>query len=858
MIFITLPRPIEFDYENSLSADEDYEEERPVLKRSESSESVFANIYKTDNFFDKVSEFYRQKINPVVHPTAQNLQRTTCLYWSSTLRTTCCVGLSRRFLRRFGRSRRSRSGGSAKLAKNVPNFPIAVSLCPVSTTGSCSGSRSLDTFVNQNLATLLVSNNPAIHHPKVRNLFQVQNSCLVYFFSGSLSTAREMPTAIRLKPKRKRKTLKDQISELEQNLANSQAEITNLKQNFSTLQGENTQKDALIQQLQDKVRQIPSAWSSESSFYYSENQLLVRAQPRDCLHRGTNYVFPKRSQDVEDQTDDQQSEELSEPISSKRQLKRKSTYKKRTSRVTFTDERNQLLLAVFNENPYPSIDQRNKLADENNLTESQIVYTEEQTMSSQNVYSTSIARRTRKAPAPDASKGPNSKRRALADSSQSEPEVDLRESRHKRGSVRCVTYNDSDSDFDDSPVKRKSRNTRKNKADSKKDAPSSSSSSELESDSDASDVEDQTDDQQSEELSEPISSKQQLKRKSTYKKRTSRVTFTDEQNQLLLAVFNENPYPSIDQRNKLADENNLTESQVFPIKSRLRFQLFRSKLRRKLRCFNFNKTTMRSEFRKNRHQESSREEGERRLENEDGRDQESQCEVENGIRQMREEKEQLEVTLMDRVNKKIGDRNGYAYLAPGHASFTTTRDAKSSPVAPRRHLRSADASTIIQRGTGTQGTPATSTTNQIASRRRSPTGPKTQTPEITRRRSPLAKVPPQPSPARPAQPSSSEDTQKPKKAPRKRPAPYKAFGCPCRRYSKDSAKQSSEVAAASTTLASSGGRGRGRVATGATTGRAKGNASTAPSSRGRGKSSATNAPTITRKRGSQISSSTGA
>ncbi|ULT81544.1 hypothetical protein L3Y34_011486 [Caenorhabditis briggsae] len=53
-----LASDIEFDYENFLSADEDYEEERPVLKRSESSESVFANIYKTDNFFDKVSGFY--------------------------------------------------------------------------------------------------------------------------------------------------------------------------------------------------------------------------------------------------------------------------------------------------------------------------------------------------------------------------------------------------------------------------------------------------------------------------------------------------------------------------------------------------------------------------------------------------------------------------------------------------------------------------------------------------------------------------------------------------------------------------------------------------------------------------------
>ncbi|PIC13139.1 hypothetical protein B9Z55_027998 [Caenorhabditis nigoni] len=61
---------IESDYENFLSADEDSEEERPVLKSPESSESVFANINKTDNFFDKVSGFYRQNINPIVHPTA--------------------------------------------------------------------------------------------------------------------------------------------------------------------------------------------------------------------------------------------------------------------------------------------------------------------------------------------------------------------------------------------------------------------------------------------------------------------------------------------------------------------------------------------------------------------------------------------------------------------------------------------------------------------------------------------------------------------------------------------------------------------------------------------------------------------
>ncbi|PIC13151.1 hypothetical protein B9Z55_028005 [Caenorhabditis nigoni] len=176
-----------------------------------------------------------------------------------------------------------------------------------------------------------------------------------------------------------------------------------------------------------------------------------------------------------------------------------------------------------------------------------------------------------------------------------------------------------------------------------------------------------------------------------------------------------------------------------------------------------------------------------------------------------------------------------AHLAPRPASFTPTQDAKSSSVAPCRRLRSADAPTIIQQDTGNQGTPATSTTNQIASRRRFSSGRSTAPVAPCRRL------------AHPAQPSSSEDTQKPEKAP--------PFGCPRRRYTKDSGKRSSGVAAASTTVASFGGLGRGRVATGATTGRAQGNDSTAPSSRGREKSSATNAPINTRKRGSQIRSS---
>ncbi|PIC47927.1 hypothetical protein B9Z55_007097 [Caenorhabditis nigoni] len=138
-------------------------------------------------------------------------------------------------------------------------------------------------------------------------------------------------------------------------------------------------------------------------------------------------------------------------------------------------------------------------------------------MSSQNIFSTSIARRTRKAPAPKASKGPNPKRRALADSSESESETDIRESRPKKGSARYVTYDDSESDFEYRPMKRKPGNIRGTKY-SEKYVSSSSSSSELESDSDASDFEDQTDDQESEELSEPTSSKRLLKRKSTYKK----------------------------------------------------------------------------------------------------------------------------------------------------------------------------------------------------------------------------------------------------------------------------------------------------------------------------------------------------
>ncbi|ULT80849.1 hypothetical protein L3Y34_011019 [Caenorhabditis briggsae] len=66
---------IESDYENYLSGDENYEDNIPKLTRSQSSESIFADIYYTDYQFDKVSGFHRQRINHIVHPIAQRKKR---------------------------------------------------------------------------------------------------------------------------------------------------------------------------------------------------------------------------------------------------------------------------------------------------------------------------------------------------------------------------------------------------------------------------------------------------------------------------------------------------------------------------------------------------------------------------------------------------------------------------------------------------------------------------------------------------------------------------------------------------------------------------------------------------------------
>ncbi|ULU07945.1 hypothetical protein L3Y34_019179 [Caenorhabditis briggsae] len=182
-------------------------------------------------------------------------------------------------------------------------------------------------------------------------------------------------------------------------------------------------------------------------------------------------------------------------------------------------------------------------------------------MSSQNVSSTSLGRRTRKAPATATSKGLNPKRRKLADSSESESEKDIHESRPRRKSAKYAIHNESDSDFDGSPIKRQSGNIRITE-DSRKYDSSSSSSSDLESDSEYSDFGDETEDEQPKEPSQPSSSKRERRRKNADKNRRTKVNKTDEQTQVLLAAFNENPYPSLDQRNKLADETKLTENQI--------------------------------------------------------------------------------------------------------------------------------------------------------------------------------------------------------------------------------------------------------------------------------------------------------
>ncbi|CAO4385198.1 unnamed protein product [Caenorhabditis nigoni] len=155
----------------------------------------------------------------------------------------------------------------------------------------------------------------------------------------------------------------------------------------------------------------------------------------------------------------------------------------------------------------------------------------------------------------------------------------------------------------------------------------------------------------------------------------------------------------------------------------------------------------------------------------------------------------------------------------------------SAPVAPRRRLTPSDAPTFTRRDRSTQRTLVT--INQQASRRRSYSRYASSNLVLPYRRS--ASVP---------QPYTPEASQKHKKAlVSVRLHTRVTFGCHRRRRSQDSAKRSSGVSGSSTTVASSGGRAQGRVvATNA------GATSAVPSVRGRRKSPAT----MSRKRSSQI------
>ncbi|CAO4366816.1 unnamed protein product [Caenorhabditis nigoni] len=135
------------------------------------------------------------------------------------------------------------------------------------------------------------------------------------------------------------------------------------------------------------------------------------------------------------------------------------------------------------------------------------------------------------------------------------------ESRPRRKSARCVTYQESDSDFDDTPIQKK---TESRTVDSKKEDLSSSSSSadssssELDSPIGDSDVEEDTDNEQTEETS----TKPGGTRKAIDESRRKRTKYTEEQTKILQAALRETINPSFEQRIKLAEETNLSLVQV--------------------------------------------------------------------------------------------------------------------------------------------------------------------------------------------------------------------------------------------------------------------------------------------------------
>ncbi|CAP20740.1 Protein CBG24035 [Caenorhabditis briggsae] len=140
------------------------------------------------------------------------------------------------------------------------------------------------------------------------------------------------------------------------------------------------------------------------------------------------------------------------------------------------------------------------------------------------------------------SSGANLKRRSRSNSLGSESEDNAQEERPIRRAARRVNYDETVYDFEESPIRKKAEKRRMNKpkqrVDSKKDASSSS---------------------ESESESEPDERKSKGVRRAQGK-RTQR--FTDEQIEILLAVFRETEFPSKAQKEKLAEETNRTICQI--------------------------------------------------------------------------------------------------------------------------------------------------------------------------------------------------------------------------------------------------------------------------------------------------------
>ncbi|CAO4384074.1 unnamed protein product [Caenorhabditis nigoni] len=158
----------------------------------------------------------------------------------------------------------------------------------------------------------------------------------------------------------------------------------------------------------------------------------------------------------------------------------------------------------------------------------------------------------------ETSKAAPSKRSRAANYPESEDEVQA--SRPRRKSARYVTYEESDSDFEDIPIQKK---TGRGTIDSKKDDLSSSSSSE---DSSSSEPEfDIGDSDVEEDAEEPIQKaipKPGGTRKARDENKRKQKKYTEKQTEILQAMLRKTHLPSEEQRKKLVEETNLSARQV--------------------------------------------------------------------------------------------------------------------------------------------------------------------------------------------------------------------------------------------------------------------------------------------------------